>query len=69
MDDLNVRDLFAMLAMNGLISKLPIKDFSRETVRPEYADIAFSAYEYADAMIEAREDKKIGLPSIKRRRK
>lgn len=59
MEDLDVRDLFAMLAMNGLVAKLPIKDFSRETVRPEYADIAFSAYEYADAMIKEKEKRDV----------
>jgi hypothetical protein len=67
MDDLNERDLFAMLAMNGLIAKLPIRDFSRETVRPEYDDIAYSAYEYADAMMKAREIKTdVGIASIKK---
>jgi hypothetical protein len=68
MDELNERDLFAMLAMNGLITKLPIKDFSRDEVRPEYADIAFSAYEYADAMMEARKPQESGIASIKKGR-
>ena len=65
MEDLNVRDLFAMLAMNGLVAKLPIKYFSRETVRLEYDDIAFSAYEYADAMIKEKEKRDGTVPRNK----
>jgi hypothetical protein len=71
MDDLEVRDLFAMLAMCGLVVKLPIKDFNREAVRPEYDDIAFSAYEYADAMIKARKyvEPEAGIVSINKRKR
>jgi hypothetical protein len=64
MDDLEVRDLFAMLAMNGLIHHFDFDTFSDDPKR-----LAVWSYDAADAMIEAREDKKIGLPSIKRRRK
>ena len=61
MEEFNERDLFASFAMNGLITKLPIKDFSRETIRPEYADIAFSAYEYADAMMNEKQKRDAGI--------
>lgn len=66
MEDLEVRDLFAMLAMCGdLAGRKDETDAEKYT----FEAIANRAYSMADAMIEAREDKKIGLPSIKRRRK
>ena len=53
-DDFNSRDLFAGLAMVGLITKIPLQELDREEETGEYNNIAFSAYEYADAMLEAR---------------
>jgi hypothetical protein len=66
MDDLEVRDLFAMMAMCG---DLAGRDNEADVEEYTYDVVANRAYSMADAMIEAREDKKIGLPSIKRRRK
>ena len=66
MEDLEVRDLFAMLAMCGdLAGRKDETDAEKYT----FEAVANRAYSMADAMIEGREDKKIGLPSIKRRRK
>jgi hypothetical protein len=47
MDDLNVRDLFAMMAMNGLISS---KGYGCST--KQYAEFS---YEIANAMMNEKE--------------
>lgn len=46
--DVNLRDLFAMVALNGLVSAATILTPERH---------AQQAYEYADAMLEARKTK------------
>jgi len=57
-----LRDLFAMFAMNGIVSK-GINDSIVNKV-------AENAYVMADAMMEARDPQTtVGLPSIKRRTK
>jgi hypothetical protein len=60
-DDL--RDCFAMFAMNGLISR------GRDDMLVG-SDLCKSAYDYADAMMEARKAKdEAGIASVKRTRK
>lgn len=56
MDDLEVRDLYAMMAMTGWIMN---GDYSAE-------EIPRIAYNMADAMMEARKPIS-GLPAIKRK--
>jgi hypothetical protein len=58
-DTMFMRDLSAFFAMNGLLAN---GDYSVEV-------IPGMAYKMADDMMEAREDKKVGLPAIKRRSK
>jgi hypothetical protein len=58
MNDQDLRDCFAMFAMNGLLSH-GLTDYSVATV----------AYKMADQMLEARKpEPEIGLPAIKRRK-
>jgi hypothetical protein len=57
MDDLEARDLFAMLAMTGWI-------INGELI---YDEIPRLAYNMADAMIAARKPLSSGLPEIKRK--
>jgi len=68
-DDFTPRDIFAGLAMVGLITKIPLQVLDREEEAGEYNNIAFSAYEYADAMLEARKvDEYEGIASIHKRK-
>lgn len=53
MDELKERDLFAMLALVGLISR---EGYNRNM--PKYA------YEVADAMLIARKDTEEGIPNV-----
>lgn len=55
MNDFNARDLFAGLAMVGFIMKSPFESLDRDEGTPVYDNIAFSAYEYADAMLKEKE--------------
>lgn len=58
-----LRDLVAMFAMNGIIARGGL----HPELMPEEA-MARRAYEVADAMLEARDQKStIGLPAIKRK--
>lgn len=56
MDDLNVRDLFAMLAMNGLVARNGYNT---------HLGCAKSAYAIADAMIEEKEKRDDAVPRDK----
>ena len=59
MDDLDVRDLFAMLALCGLlVNDKPYDDNA----------IAELSYDLADAMLEARKPREHGIASIKKGR-
>jgi hypothetical protein len=49
MDDLNVRDLFAMLAMCGQLAN------SKIDTKATYTDVARCSYEIADAMLKEKE--------------
>jgi len=68
MDDLEARDLFAMFAMAGIIFKLPFGELERDEQTKVYETTAFSAYEYADAMIAARKPLPAGLPEVMKKR-
>jgi len=58
MNDQDLRDCFAMFAMNGMLSS-GLRDYY----------VAKTAYEMADAMLEARKpETTVGLPAIKRKR-
>jgi hypothetical protein len=60
MNEQDLRDCFAMFALNGILS-------CNYEVNEEPAILA---YKYADEMLEARNPKQIaGLPPIKRRKK
>jgi hypothetical protein len=58
-----LRDLIAMFAMNGIIARGGL----HPELMPEES-MARRAYEVADAMLEARNEKEtVGLPAIKKR--
>lgn len=69
MDEFDMRDLFAGLAMIGIISKLPFGELDRDEHTEVYETTAFSAYEYADAMLRAREPQETGIAAITQRKK
>jgi len=52
-ETLTLRDQFATAALTGLISRAP--DFM-------FPDLSQKAYRFADSMLEARKEKKNGLP-------
>ena len=60
MDDLEVRDLFAMFAMCGLVVN---RGWNSEP--EQYAD---TAYKIADAMIAERKPLPAGLPEVMKKR-
>ena len=65
MNEQDLRDCFAMFAMNGIIARGGL----HPELMPEEA-MARRAYEVADAMIEARKPQEtVGLPAIKKRAK
>lgn len=58
MDELNERDLFAMLAMCGALAS---------NARLGYEEIAVNSYNMADIMMKARETTtEVGIASIKK---
>jgi hypothetical protein len=56
MNDEDLRDCFAMFAMNGMLSS-GLRDYS----------VAKTAYKMADEMLEARKPTEEGLVAIKRK--
>jgi len=65
MNDKDLRDCFAMFALNGIIARGGL----HPELMPEDC-IARRAYEIADAMLKARKSEEtIGLPAIKRKAK
>jgi hypothetical protein len=56
MNDEDLRDCFAMFAMNGMLSS-GLRDYS----------VAKTAYKMADEMLEARKPKEEGIVAIKRK--
>jgi hypothetical protein len=68
-----LRDLTAMFAMNGYISKMACNPRDHGDICDSGENnaeaIARASYLFADAMLEAREPKStVGLPAIKRKR-
>ena len=68
-----LRDLTAMFAMNGYLSKMACDPKANGDIcddgETNAEAIARASYAFADAMLEAREPKStIGLPAIKRKR-
>jgi hypothetical protein len=60
-----LRDLMAMFAMNGILGMLKGGNEGLITVQES---VSKYAYEFADAMMEARKpEETIGLPAIKKR--
>lgn len=65
MNEQDLRDCFAMFALNGIIARGGL----HPELMPEEA-MARRAYEVADAMVIARKtEENIGLPAIKRKAK
>ena len=65
MNEEDLRDCFAMFALNGII----VRGGLHPELMPEEA-MARRAYEVADAMVQARKpEETIGLPAIKRKAK
>jgi hypothetical protein len=58
MNEKDLRDVFAMFILNGMLSRLPSEEIEPSNI-----------WYLADAMIESRDAKPIGLPPIKRRKK
>jgi hypothetical protein len=61
MNEQDLRDCYAMFALNGLLTE----------ARGDWNDgaIAELAYSLADAMLEARKPKEVGIRTVKRTRK
>ena len=63
MNEQDLRDCFAMFALNGLVSHLThdsVVDPSR---------IGTQAYMFADAMLDARKPKEVGIKAVRKSRK
>jgi hypothetical protein len=56
MNEQDLRDCFAMFALNGLLSRASVFDMKE-------------VWEIADAMLEARTPKEVGIKTVKRTRK
>ena len=52
---MTLRDWFAGQAMAAIIAKIPFQEFPADWL--PYEKTAIGAYDYADAMLEARKDK------------
>jgi hypothetical protein len=61
MNETDLRDCFAMFALNGIIARGGL----HPELMPEDC-IARRSYEMADAMIEARKKKESGIVAVKR---
>ena len=61
MNEQDLRDCYAMFALNGLLTE----------ARGDWNDqaIAELSYSLADAMLEARKPKEVGIKTVKRTRK
>jgi len=65
MDDLEVRDLFAMFAMCG---DLAGRENEADSEEYTYEIVAHRAYSMADAMIAERKPLPAGLPEVMKKR-
>jgi len=61
MNDNDLRDCFAMFTLCGIV----MRGIDDEIVE----DVAMNAYKMADAMLEARKPKDVGIKAVKRTRK
>jgi hypothetical protein len=61
MNDQDLRDCFAMFTLCGIV----MRGIDDEIVE----DVAINAYKMADAMLEARKPKEVGIKTVKRMRK
>ena len=61
MNDQDLRDCFAMFTLCGIV----MRGIDDEIVE----DVAINAYKMADAMLEARKPKEVGIKTVKRTRK
>jgi hypothetical protein len=70
MNDQDLRDCFAMFAMNGLFLEPDSKLASHDNYSDWHTHIAKQSYEIADAMLEARRvnEEPQGIVAIKKRR-
>ena len=77
MNENDLRDVFAMFAMNGYMTKMSCNPLEQGSICEggKFADnnaeaVAKASYIMADAMLEARKPQEtIGLPAIKRKAK
>ena len=70
MNENDLRDCFAMFALMGIVFKIPLEEADVQERRDEYGKAARGAYDYADAMLEARKPKEeAGITAVKRARK
>ena len=71
MNDEDLRDCFAMFAMNGILKSYSMGEvFDEQPERDFLGLIAKDSYVMADAMLEARKPKEdVGIASVKRTRK
>lgn len=53
-EGMDLRDYFAAKAMQAIVSKSKCKLINASEIDPAYRQCAIGAYEYADAMMEAR---------------
>ena len=61
MNDQDLRDCFAMFTLCGIV----MRGIDDEIIE----DVAINAYKMADAMLEARKPKEVGIKTVKRMRK
>ena len=68
MNEQDLRDCFAMFAMNGLFLEPDSKLAAHDNYSDWHTHIAKQSYAIADAMLEARKpEEAVGLPAIKKR--
>jgi hypothetical protein len=63
MNEQDLRDCFAMFAMNGILGMLKGGNEGLITVQES---VSKYSYEFADAMLEARKPKDVGIKTVKR---
>jgi len=62
MNEQDLRDCFAMFVLNGIVSR-------GITSHTDLSEVADNAYKLADAMLDARKPKEVGIKTVKRTRK
>ena len=71
MNEEDLRDCFAMFAMNGILKSYSMAEVFKDQPKFEFREtIATDSYRMADAMLEARKPKdETGIAAVKRTRK